>query len=178
MFWNNQHRNLSWFLPSSKSQMIHAVDAFYEEALFPTLDDWKSCCGIRSSTGLTSMATEHAGVKFHSSPSLPPTPPVEEQHKWCPLPNPHPLLHSSVPPSAFAAPVTLQNLPAATFSLLSAGRRHINALLSVERVPSWPAPSPTHLSSSFNSMFFFYWSSWREVADKWSCCGSSLVTQF
>lgn len=73
MFWNNQHRNLSWFLPSSKSQMIHTVDAFYEEALFPTLGDWKSCCGIHSSTGLTLMATEHAGVKFHSSPSLPPS---------------------------------------------------------------------------------------------------------
>lgn len=165
MFWNNQHRNLSWFLPSSKSQMIHMVDAFYEEALFPTLGDWKSCYGIHSSTGLTLMATEHAGVKFHSSPSLPPS-------------NAPPRLHSSVPPSAFAAPVTPQNLPAATFSLLSAGRRHINALLSVERVPSWPAPSPTSLSSSFTSALFFYWPSWPEVADKWSCCGSSLVTQF
>lgn len=84
MFWNNQHTYLSWFLPSSKGQMIHAVDAFYEEALFPTLGDWKSCCGIRSITGLTLMATEHAGVKFHFSPSLPPT------HKWCPLPTPKP----------------------------------------------------------------------------------------
>lgn len=170
MFWNNQHTYLSWFLPSSKG---HAVDAFYEEALFPTLGDWKSCCGIRSITGLTLMATEHAGVKFHFSPSLSPT------HKWCPLPTPNtPLPHSSVPPSAFAAPVTLQNLPAATFSLLSAGRRHLNALLSVARVPSWPAPSPTSLSSSFTSTFFFYWSSWREVADKWSCCDCSLVTHF
>lgn len=81
MFWNNQHTYLSWFLPSSKG---HAVDAFYEEALFPTLGDWKSCCGIRSITGLTLMATEHAGVKFHFSPSLPLT------HKWCPLPTPKP----------------------------------------------------------------------------------------
>lgn len=171
MLWNNQHRNLSWFLPSFKSQLIHAVDAFYEEPLFPTLGDWKSCCEIRSSTGLTLMTTEHAGVKFYSSPSN------SSSRGVMPPPKPPPPLHSSVPPSAFAAPVTPQNLPAATFSLLSAGRRHINALLSVERVPSWPAPSPTSLSSSFTSAFFFYWSSWQEVEDKWSCCGSSLVTQ-
>lgn len=54
-------------------------------------------------------------------------------------------LPSSVPPSVLAAPVTLQNLPAVTFYLLSAGRRHINALLSLEKVPSWPAPLP-HIS--------------------------------
>lgn len=174
MFWNNQHRSLSWFLPSSKSQMIPTVEAWNEEAFFPKLGNWKSCCGIHSSTGLVLKATEHAGVKFHSSPSD-----SSSRGATSVMPPPKPPLHSSVPPSAFAAPVTLQNLPAATFSLLSAGRRHINALLSVERVPSWPPPPLSlSLSSSFTSTFFFYWSSWREVADKWSCCGSSLVTQF
>lgn len=157
----------SWMPPSQtrfsssfKSQLLHRL-----EASFPTLGDKKGGAVVHSSPGLASVAAGHAGMKLHSSTSLLSNSSTAGGATWtvmeqlsCNHVEIHPPLFCSVPshththtPLALLCSILclhlLQRLcrisPPQLFFLLSAGRRHINGLLSLKTMPSSPPPSPS-----------------------------------